>query len=89
MVNHGYIGKSDESHAFCHNYIKKLDKLIEKLNSMKNDIIKNGKREPPKNKKRSITTTFNDKSESKRFANKQKFNSKKNRKTYISICKTS
>ena len=81
MVNHGYIGKSDESHAFCHNYIKKLDKLIEKLNSMKNDIIKNGKREPPKNKKRSITTTFNDKSERKRFANKQKFNSKKNKES--------
>ena len=38
LVNHGYIGKSDEGHAFCHNYLKKLDRLIEKINNMKNDF---------------------------------------------------
>ena len=35
MANHGYIGKSDVSHAFCHNYVKQLDRLIERLNQIK------------------------------------------------------
>ena len=48
MANHGYVGRSDQ--AFCHNYVKKLDKLIERLNKMKSDFIK--KNEPPKRIKR-------------------------------------
>ena len=50
MANHGYIGKIDESYAFCHNYIKQLDRLIERLKNMKNDFIK--KKGPPKKKKK-------------------------------------
>ena len=46
MANHGYIGKSDERHAFCHNYVKQLDRLIERLNKMKNNF--KIKKEPPK-----------------------------------------
>ena len=49
MANHGYIGQSDVSHAFCHNYVKQLDRLIERLKQMKNNFIKKG--EPPKIKK--------------------------------------
>ena len=48
MASHGYIPQSGESHVFCHNYILKLERLIEKLNKMKNDFIK--KKEPPKKK---------------------------------------
>ena len=49
MANHGYIGKSDVHHAFCHNYVKQLDRVIERLKQMKNNFIKKG--EPPKKKK--------------------------------------
>ena len=48
MANHGYIGNA--SHAFCHNYVKQLDNLIQRLNRMKNDFIK--KKEPPKRRTR-------------------------------------
>ena len=48
MANYGYIGKSDVEHAFCHNYIKKLDKLIERLKQMRSDFV--NKKEPPKKK---------------------------------------
>ena len=47
MANNGYVGRSDQ--AFCHNYVKKLDKLIDRLNKMKSDFIK--KNEPPKRRK--------------------------------------
>ena len=38
LANYGYVGRSDQ--AFCHNYVKKLDKLIERLKTMKNEFIK-------------------------------------------------
>ena len=49
MTDYGYIGKQDENHAFCHNYIKKLEKLMERLNNMKNNYI-DKKSVPPKRK---------------------------------------
>ena len=51
MANHGYIGKSD--YTFCHNYIKKLDRLVEKLKNMKKNFIKKvgAKKAPPKKRK--------------------------------------
>ena len=71
MGKHGYIGKSDESHAFCHNYIKKLDKLILRLKDLKNDFIKKGAGAPPKHKRKIITLT--DQIESKNSLNKKRF----------------
>ena len=54
LAKHGYIEISDESHAFCHNYLKKLDKLILRLNNMKTDFIKKGVEAHPKHKSRII-----------------------------------
>ena len=53
MAKCGYIKKEDEGHAFCHNYEKKLNKLIERLNQLKkeNEINKKKKEKaPPKRK---------------------------------------
>ena len=47
LAGHGYVGKSEQ--LFCHNYVKKLDKLIERLKIMKSNFIK--KNEPPKKRK--------------------------------------
>jgi hypothetical protein len=40
LRKYGYIGENDEDHAFCHNYIKKLDRIIQKLNEEKNRFMK-------------------------------------------------
>ena len=53
MAKCGYIKKGDEGHAFCHNYEKKLNKLIERLNQLKkeNEINKKkNEKAPPKRK---------------------------------------
>ena len=53
MADNGYIKKGEEGHAFCHNYIKKLDMLMERLNEMKKNFNNNNKKEgnaPPKHK---------------------------------------
>ena len=53
MADNGYIKKGEEGHAFCHNYIKKLDMLMERLNEMKKNFSNNNKKEgnaPPKHK---------------------------------------
>ena len=55
MAKNGYIKKKDEGNAFCHNYVKKLDKLIERLNKMKGDYIEKKGNPPPKRKIRTIT----------------------------------
>ena len=36
---HRYIGENDEGNAFCHNYIKKLDRLIDKLKQGKSKFF--------------------------------------------------
>ena len=85
MANHGYIGKSDERHAFCHNYIKQLDRLIERLKLMKNDFIK--KKEPPKKKtkkKLSLNTKRKDLMTTKKPQSK---NNKENLKKRIELLK--
>ena len=61
IAKYGYIGKSDEGHAFCHNYVKKLDKLIERIKKMKSDFLQK-KASPPKRKIHMIT----DRSEGKK-----------------------
>ena len=50
LAKYGYIGESDEGIAFCHNYVKKIEKIIAKLNQIKNRLNKE-KYEPPKHKK--------------------------------------
>ena len=80
MAKHGYIGKSDESHAFCHNYIKKLDKLILRLNEMKSGFIKKVVKAPPKHKTRVIN--LNNKSERTAFNSSiKKLNTKNNKQS--------
>ena len=59
MAKKGYIEKGDEGHAFCHNYIKKLNKLIERLNQMKINFAQNAGA-PPKHKTHIVNS--NDKS---------------------------
>ena len=66
MSDNGYIKQMDEGHAFCHNYIKKLDVLIERLNVMKKNYNNNIKKEnnpPPKHKTHIINSTRSMKSE--------------------------
>ena len=41
MENLDYIGEKDSGYAFCHNYIKKIDRLINRLNKLKNNYIIN------------------------------------------------
>ena len=79
MVKYGYIGQSDEGHAFCHNYVKKLDKLIERLKKMKSDFLKN-KASPPKRKIHMIT----DRSEGKKKFIKKSSSINKNNKNFES-----
>ena len=57
LRKYGYIGESDEGHAFCHNYIKKLDRLIQKLKEEKNKFFEmHGKgNNPPKKRNRNKT----------------------------------
>ena len=58
MVKYGYADKSDESNIFCHHYVQKLDKLMGKLNEMKNEFInKKIKYSPPKHKFHFINET--------------------------------
>ena len=68
IADYGYIGKIDRGHAFCHNYIKKLDKLILRINEMKKNFHKNNSNSnsnsneiesnaPPKHKTHIINTT--------------------------------
>ena len=78
MANHGYIGKSDESHIFCHNYIKKLDKLIARLNSMTKDFNKKKVGAPPKIQKHILSKK--DTSESKHNINIKKSKTRNNKK---------
>ena len=68
MIKNGYFKPADDGHLFCHNYIKKLDKLIIKLNEMKNDYIRKKEGAPPKKKTHIIH--FNDKSDRKKIINK-------------------
>ena len=66
MADNGYIKRMDEGHAFCHNYIKKLDALIERLNVMKknyNNNIKEESNPPPKHKTHIIKSTRSIRSE--------------------------
>ena len=75
MAKKGYIEKVDEGHAFCHNYIKKLDKLIIRLNQMKNNFKEKKEAAPPKHKVHKIDV--NDQSIRKNFLqNKNKTNKK-------------
>ena len=53
LRKYGYIGENDEGHAFCHNYIKKLDRLIEKLKLEKNKFIQKKGFAPPKKSNKS------------------------------------
>ena len=65
MSDNGYIKQMDEGHAFCHNYIKKLDVLIERLNVMKKNYNNNIKKEsnpPPKHKTHIINSSRTEKS---------------------------
>ena len=55
LAKYGYIDKGDEGHAFCHNYVNKLNKLIDRLNKMKDDYIyKKDKKNPPQKHKQHI-----------------------------------
>ena len=47
MTKYGYVDKADEDNMFCHHYVNKLDKLIGKLNLMKNSIINKKINSPP------------------------------------------
>lgn len=77
MTKNGYIKPADEGHLFCHNYIKKLDRLIIKLNKMKNDFIEKKQGSPPKRKTHIIN--INDKSDRKNILHKTFNKSKKNK----------
>ena len=58
MGKNGYIEKVDEGHVFCHNYVKKLNKLIERLKQMKIDYSKNqASAPPPKHKVHIVDST--------------------------------
>ena len=49
LRNYGYVAQNDEGHAFCHNYIKKLEKLVQKLNERNKFLEKQVKGDnPPK-----------------------------------------
>ena len=61
MVRKGYIKQSDEGHAFCHNYVKKLDRLITRLNEMKTKFMDKNKKAPPKRKIRVLTESLSSK----------------------------
>ena len=65
MASHGYIGKSGQ--AFCHNYVKQLEKLIQRLNNMKNDFLR--KKEPPKKKSKKKSRKNSEKKRSISFKN--------------------
>ena len=59
MAKFGYIREQDEGHAFCHNYEKKLNKLLERLKQLKDDYNSKNEREeqaPPKRKVREISS---------------------------------
>ena len=79
MAKKGYIRPNDEGHAFCHNYVKKLDKLIIRLNQMKSDFIdkKQEKKEAPPKKKTYVITDM-DQSSRKNNLFKKKQKPKKN-----------
>ena len=51
LRKYGYIGENDEGHAFCHNYIKKLDRLIDKLKQEKSKFFQKKGFAPPKKNK--------------------------------------
>ena len=72
MAKYGYIEKSDEGHAFCHNYIKKLDKLLERLKQSKNNYLKKKDNFPPKHKVKQTNKKNNstERSVRKEFLNK-------------------
>ena len=59
LAKYGYIDKGDEGHGFCHNYVNKLNKLIDRLNKMKDDYIykKDKKSPPPKHKQHIINNS--------------------------------
>ena len=76
MAHYGYIEKNDEGHAFCHNYIKKLNKLIDKFNQMKNNIIdEREENNPPKRK--NLILNDNIDSSKKTFKKENDINKKK------------
>lgn len=68
MIKNGYFKPVDDGHLFCHNYIKKLDKLIIRLNEMKKDYIGKKQGVPPKKKTHTINSS--DKSDRKNILNK-------------------
>ena len=68
MIKNGYFKPVDDGHLFCHNYIKKLDKLIIRLNEMKKDYIGKKQGVPPKKKTHIIN--LSDKSDRKNILNK-------------------
>ena len=52
LRKYGYIWERDEGHAFCHNYIKKLDRLIQKLKEEKSNFLNlHGKGNNPPNRR--------------------------------------
>ena len=71
MAEYGYIPKMDEGHIFCHNYIKKLDKLMLRLKEMKNNFnekMEKNANPPPKHKSHVVTVYGTD------YKNKKKRN---------------
>ena len=78
LAKYGYIDQGDEEHAFCHNYVKKLDRLIDRLNQMRNDFGKNKNKmtEPPKRKVHIVTEM----SSNKKILNNKIKNNNKNKK---------
>ena len=86
MANHGYIGKSDGNIVFCHNYVKQLDKLIQRLNQMKNNLFKKG--EPPKKaKKRKHSSLGSDRNKFLIYKKPQSKKSQKDLKKDIKLLK--
>ena len=61
LSKYGYIESKDEGHVFCHNYVKKLDRLIQRLNQMKSKFYKKSNPppkppKPPKDKNDTVST---------------------------------
>ena len=63
LRKYGYVLQGEENHIFCHNYVKKLDKLMERLAQLKKNFINNKKSHPPpKHKSHFVNITNKSKS---------------------------